>query len=60
MLILVKIAPIVVEKKIFKIARAPNGKIGPVHLSKKVKMIEKVLKSDYSANGTLLMLCLWL
>ena len=34
-------------------ARATNGKYGPVDLSK-LKMIEKVLKSDYSANESLL------
>ena len=29
-------------------------------ISLKMKMIEKVLKSDYSANEFLLILCLWL
>ena len=44
------------HSKILKRARATNGKYGPVDCLK-LKMIEKVLKSDYSADEYLLILC---
>ena len=49
-----------VTKNIQERAKATNGKYGPVNLSKNENVIEKVLKVDYPANESLLILCLWL